>query len=99
MASKHLDFFKERAREFLIETFLSGNNNPIGLRIRNEFYPALRLRTAAGLLQGKRDKKAQTLVPKSANRKAAPLLSTNQYLDFSVLTDTSPSMLKQRLLT
>jgi len=44
LINKHLDFFKERAREFLIENFLNGGNNQGGRRIKNEFYPTLRLR-------------------------------------------------------
>jgi hypothetical protein len=47
MLHKHLNFFKERAREFLIENFLSSNNNTIGGHIKNEFYPILRLRGTA----------------------------------------------------
>jgi hypothetical protein len=37
--------------------------------------------------------------PKSIQRKmAATMISTNDYMEYSVMTDTSPSMLKQKLL-
>lgn len=106
LINKHLDFFKERAREFLIENFLNGGNNQGGRRIKNEFYPTLRLRN--GLEGVRRREKSQSFGgtvslegsarPKSIQRKVRDaMLSTDEYVEYSVMTDTSPSVLKQRL--
>lgn len=104
LINKHLDFFKERAREFLMENFLNGRKNVGGRRIKNEFYPTLRLRS--GLEGARRREKPLSFGgtgsleghsrPKSIQR--ATMLSTNDYMEYSVMTDTSPSVLKQRLL-
>lgn len=108
LINKHLDYFKERAREFLIENFLNGSNNLGGRRIKNEFYPKLRLRS--GFEGGRRRQKSLSYGdagslesharPKSNQRKmmGSTMLSTNDYMEYSVMTDTSPSVLKQRLL-
>ena len=108
LINKHLDYFKERAREFLIENFLNGSNNLGGRRINNEFYPTLRLKS--GLEGVRRRGKSHSLGgtgsqdgharPKSIQRMmgGAAMISTNEYMEYSVMTDTSPSMLKQRLL-
>jgi hypothetical protein len=105
LINKHMDFFKERAREFLIENFLNGSNNHGGRRIKNEFYPTLRLRS--GLEGVRRREKSLSFGgtgslesharPKSIQR--ARMITTNDYMEYSVMTDTSPSVLKQRLLT
>ena len=106
LINKHLDFFKERAREFLIENFLNGSNNHGGRRIKNEFYPMLRLRSG---LEGVRirDKSHSFggtasleghVRPKSIQRKVPDaMMSTDEYVEYSVMTNTSPSVLKQRL--
>jgi hypothetical protein len=106
LINKHLDFFKERAREFLIENFLNGSNNHGGRRIKNEFYPTLTLRSGFEGVR-RRDKSYSfggtvslegPTRPKSIQRKVPDaMMSTDEYAEYSVMTDTSPSVLKQRL--
>jgi hypothetical protein len=69
------------------------------MRLRNELYSGIKAAVVGGGVPVRKKRYHSTLVqsmvtsrPKSImNKKEAVLLSTNEYLDFSLLSDASPS--------